>query len=170
MARAQPTPGRDEAHHASARQERSRRRQSVVMQPPLTPMIDVVFQLLLFFLLGCQFRQAEGQIPANLPDISGPQNAIPAPIDPIKVTLAPAGARGEGVLIVVGEGKMQLSSIAEWHAYLLREARRHPGSDGREVPVIIKAVGRVQWRHVVNAFHQAVRARYRNIAFSPSEG
>ena len=100
---------------------------------------------------------------------SGPQEKVAAPIDPIKVTLAPAGARGEGVMIFVGEDRMQLSSIAEWYGYLLREARRHPGSDGREVPVIIKAIGRVQWRHVVNAFHQAVRARYRNIAFSPSE-
>jgi len=168
MARAQQPTGQGASHQLSARQQRSKRREPVVMQPPLTPMIDVVFQLLLFFLLACQFRQAEGQIPANLPDISGPQDRATVEILPIKVTLAPAGAHGEGVLIVIDEGKMQLSSIMELHAYLLRERRRHPGSEGEQVPVIIKAVGRVQWRHVVNAFHQAVRARYKHIAFSPS--
>ena len=48
--------GDETTHYESARKKRARPKAK--MQPPLTPMIDVTFQLLLFFLLSFTFRQA----------------------------------------------------------------------------------------------------------------
>ena len=42
------------------------------MQPPMTPMIDVTFNLLIFFILTPSFDQTEGYLTTNLPTTSGP--------------------------------------------------------------------------------------------------
>lgn len=48
----------------AARAGAQRKRKS--FQPPLTPMIDVTFLLLLFFILTFTFRQMEGQLPGAI--------------------------------------------------------------------------------------------------------
>lgn len=157
------------AHQRYALERRKREKgvSSTVMQPPLTPMIDVVFQLLLFFLLACQFRQAEGQIPANLPDISGPAQATPF-VDPIKITLRATGQDNMGVLIEVQHANVRLRSAEELYAYLVKMAKIYGEGSTKKVPVVIKPLGNVMWEHVVNAFNQAIRANYKQIGFAPS--
>jgi biopolymer transport protein ExbD len=138
------------------------------MQPPLTPMIDVVFQLLLFFLLGCKFIQEEGQIRANLPNISGPSRPS-LNVDPVKIQLSAAGMHDESVLIqVTGAATKTLGEPKEvWDLLMGLRNRLQPGQDQSEVPVVITPQGRVRWRFVVDTFNQAVRANYKNVAFSP---
>ena len=49
---------------------RRRRRAAIDLTPPkgdMTPMIDVVFQLLIFFMLTIEFKQLEGKLAAYLP-------------------------------------------------------------------------------------------------------
>ncbi len=60
------TDRRTETDGALERPERRPTGPRAVAQPPMTPMIDVVFQLLLFFLLGCHFVVSEGQLRAML--------------------------------------------------------------------------------------------------------
>jgi len=150
------------AEQVSLRRRRGNGQPKKPMQPPLTPMIDVTFQLLIFFLLACQFRYTEGQIQATLPAVAGPES-IPSPkVDPISVTLSPAGD-GSGVLIEVA-GAGTTGSATELHGMLVQLRERF--SD--EVPVLIKPTSRVWWNHVVDAFNQAVRAKFKNIAFAPA--
>ena len=154
--------GDEAGHYVSARQEREqeKRHSPVAIRPPMTSMIDVVFLLLLFFLLACQFRADEGQITANLPCI----NDGPAPT-PICVILRPVES---GVLIRVQHSDVVLVDVAEFYEYLIQMKRRHDDEAG-EVPVYIKPVSGVQWDYVVDAFNQAVRAGYKRIGFAPSE-
>ena len=42
------------------------------MQPPMTPMIDCTFNLLIFFILSPSFDMTEGFLTTNLPTTSGP--------------------------------------------------------------------------------------------------
>ncbi|MCD4698978.1 MAG: biopolymer transporter ExbD [Phycisphaerae bacterium] len=170
MARSQKKIAGDETvHYVSARRERESKKKhaSTAIQPPLTPMIDIVFQLLLFFLLACQFRMDEGQIAANLPDISGPPPRIIS-VEPIDITLRAAGSENRGVLITVQHTDAPLTTAEELHNYLLQMKRRH-GNKADEVPVTIKPLGNVRWMHVVNAFNQAIRADYKKVGFKPSE-
>ncbi|XZE52802.1 ExbD/TolR family protein [Planctomycetaceae bacterium SH139] len=45
----------------------------------LTPMIDVVFLLVIFFMVGAKFRQQEGRIPVNVPGVDRPQAMVRGP-------------------------------------------------------------------------------------------
>ena len=49
----------------------------------MTPMIDVTFQLLLFFLLTCEFRESEGMIPGTLPKLRHVLDRIGIPLSGI---------------------------------------------------------------------------------------
>ena len=133
------------------------------MQPPLTPMIDVTFQLLLFFLLTCEFRESEGMIPGTLP-AKGNFTQVTSDTPPLEpITIKPrasidrksAGYEMTGIPTVL-DGPQKL-----FDALMARKAAL--GSD--EVPVVILPGNDVPWEFVVEAFNQAVRAQYKKIGF-----
>jgi biopolymer transport protein ExbD len=128
------------------------------VQPPLTAMIDVTFQLLLFFLLACEFRESEGQIPGSLPGAGRPVD-----IRPIEVTLRRSGQ--------VGMAYYQLSGAAEVITSpqeLYRRLRgRQEALQSRDVPLVIRPEPTVPWEFVVEAFNQAVRAEFTRVALQP---
>jgi len=157
-------------HYESPRRRREKQRGPAVMQPPLTPMIDVVFQLLLFFLLACQFRETEGQIRANLPDISGLPPRVQLPLEPLRVTLLPRGPRNESVVYKVEGRNQEFAGAGELYAFLVQVKQRltQDGLPGEARPVLIQPRGTVRWGYVVDAFNQAVRAAYKKVGLSPS--
>jgi len=141
----------------------SRRRQKPKIQPPLTPMIDVTFQLLLFFLLTTTFRQAEGQIPGSLP--RPPEQIRPELemniVKPILLQLhtTPGGEVVFGLPNRPG-GVREARALYEG----LVAVREAYGSN--EAPVLIRPEDNVPWQYAVEAFNQAVRADFRNIGFA----
>jgi biopolymer transport protein ExbD len=155
-------PGLDEHRYVPSRKKRRSPRPR--MQPPLTPMIDVTFQLLLFFLLTFTFREAEGLIPGTLPkgDV-GVASLTDQPSVYIRVRPAPGDPMG-AVFEVKGESR-QFRQAGE--LYTVLESRK-AASGSERTPVIIEPRGDVLWEHVVNAFNQAVRARYVKIGFASS--
>ena len=162
MTSAAANPGPRDPHFVSPRKKRRGPRPR--MQPPLTPMIDVTFQLLLFFLLTFTFREAEGLIPGTLPkgDV-GATTLTDQPSIHIRVRPAPGDPLG-AVFEVKGESR-QFRQAGELHAVL--EARKLTEGSER-TPVVIEPRGDVLWEHVVNAFNQAVRAKYVKIGFASS--
>ena len=155
----------DVVHYVSSRKKRGKLRGKRSTQPPLTPMIDVVFQLLLFFLLACQFRQNEGQLRANLPDTKGPPT--PAVTKPIRIRLSRPMPGSEQVRIAIED----LGPIESWPQLqkTLKDQRgRFPYPE--KIPVLIQPDPDVPWAHAVNAYSQAVSAKYKKVALQPSEG
>lgn len=128
------------------------------MQPPLTPMIDVTFQLLLFFLLATTFRQAEGQISAALPQRSGTGGLDQTIVRPIRVAILPT-AQG-GAAFFLDDAPAPLADAAALHCQLVA-LRQAYGSD--EVPVAIQPRWDVPWQYVVEADNQAHRAGFKGI-------
>jgi biopolymer transport protein ExbD len=50
------------------------------IEPPMTPMIDVIFQLLIFFVLTMKFKEVEGRLLSQLPKDKGLQSSsVPQP-------------------------------------------------------------------------------------------
>jgi biopolymer transport protein ExbD len=153
----------DVVHYEPPRKSRGHGR--VRIQPPLTPMIDVTFQLLLFFLLTFQFRQREGQIPGSLPQQG--QGGVSEKTDlemPIRISLRPMDAAGTRVVFEVEGHPHAIESPKELGRVLLRRARSTP--NGTDVPVIINSRDDVQWRWVVEVFNQSVRAKFKNVGFA----
>lgn len=111
-------------------------------QADLTPMIDVVFQLLIFFLLNLQYRALEGRLDAFLPKERGAAHGVASLVTPVEITLRvvtpgerrdpldPARAwSGSGPYALVGRelayavGPRQSRSLADverWLAELVR--------------------------------------------------
>lgn len=64
--------------------------ESKPMQPDMTPMIDCVFQLIIFFICSIRFKQVEGKLLSWMPKTRGPQpsDSMPAPdIEEVKVRI-----------------------------------------------------------------------------------
>ncbi len=50
------------------------------VEPPMTPMIDVIFQLLIFFILTMKFKEVEGKLLSQLPKDKGlSSSSVPQP-------------------------------------------------------------------------------------------
>ena len=70
-----------------------RRRKAEEVKPseaPMSPMIDVVFQLLIFFLLTMNFKEVEGKLLSQLPKI-GPHDGPPAILEELRIVLCAGG-------------------------------------------------------------------------------
>ena len=166
MAAARRQTGEGETgRYVSARKQRAKSDPAAKMQPPLTPMIDVVFQLLLFFLLATTFVKMEGKIQAKLPRIKG---TATIKVMPIKVRLTAVGTEGDGVQIAIEGSDESIPDFEKFHAILANERQRYGATSGK-VPVIIRPESDVAWQHALNAFNQAVRAKFEDVAFGRSE-
>ncbi len=128
-----------------------------------TPMIDVVFQLLLFFLLSCHFLPEEGQMRVNLP-----RPGLDGGLRPkIEVVLYPSGPGGSGVLVEVPLLRLTTPSMARLHQELKASAA---GFERARLRIVVRPRGTVRWQHVVDVFHQAARAGFRQVCFGPDPG
>jgi biopolymer transport protein ExbD len=101
----------------------------------LTPMIDIVFLLIIFFMVGTQFAQIERQYDIDLPTVSAAQPLTSLP-DEIVINV-----RRNGDIIV----KTQTVSLQELRARL-REAKRNYADQA----VVIRGEGAGEYQHVVN--------------------
>lgn len=155
-------PGEESVHYLPPRRRRVRPKQK--MQPPLTPMIDVTFQLLIFFLLAFQLRQPEGLIPATLPQVVGETDVQPL-ARPIHIVIRPVGDNNDDALYEIERYPTPTADPNE--VYSVLQARKKAAGTSK-VPVVIKPREDVKWRFVVEAFNAAVRAKLKNVAFAPS--
>ncbi len=136
-------------------------RRPAPMRLNLTAMIDVVFQLLIYFVVTASFAQGEGVLKARLPgEGRGPVVGPPPPAAELTVRVASVGTYA--YRLTLEPGGLAPTSFHEL-ADLLERLKTVYGPD---TPVIIQPGHTVRWQHVVNAFNAAVRARYENVAFA----
>jgi biopolymer transport protein ExbD len=134
-----------------------------IVQPNLTPMIDVVFNLLIFFLCTGSFNQPEGLLPSRLPKHHGVAASDELPTTPIRVLLRQYGSGDQDYTIRI-EQRAQRPNDFDELAQVLAGLRESPAFTS-ESQVIIVADGNVRWDHLVNAFNAALVARFKNISF-----
>jgi biopolymer transport protein ExbD len=150
--------------HEIAYRKKPKQRSPVQIRPPLMPLIDVMFTLLMFFLIAARVRTAEGLIPSNLPELRGAHSTA-LKITPIRILVHSSGADNELAYFEIENTGYQWNAAEGLYSFLHAYAQRE---DPARVPIFIKPVGPVRWEHVVNAFNQAVRAKFSQIGFSPS--
>jgi biopolymer transport protein ExbD len=122
----------------------------------LTPLIDVVFLLLIFFLVATQFAQDDEQLPIQLPTAS---NALPMTLEP------------EELVISVGEDG---TYVAQGKRLAIRDienvVRQAVADNPQRQTVIIRGDRRVPFQHVVallDLMHQLKVPSYRIAAEDP---
>ena len=146
--------------YRSSRQKRQRPKAN--LQPPLTPMIDVTFQLLIYFIVTATFRQAEGLIPGSLPSDLGMVDPKPRPEVPVTVTLVPQGTGGIQYQLDAADPTQDAATLFS----MLRDRREAaPGA-----PLIVAVHPSVLWQYVVEAYNQGYRAEFKEVGFRYERG
>jgi biopolymer transport protein ExbD len=153
-------------HHVSAK-ERRKKQTAQVGQLNLTSMMDVVFQLLIFFVLTAQFVIDEGIIPADLPQGQAtPTESVELPKEPLIIFLRSAGDNCvisiEGTPPMQGDFQALFDRLNAWRL----DTQNPNGVYLPDNPLVIRPQGKVRWKDVVNAFNQCVRAKYIRVSFA----
>ena len=130
----------------------------------MTAMIDIVFQLLIFFLIGTQFRVPEGEMAAHLPGRGGPDPPPPEVVEPIRVALlAPADRTREPAALMDG----RRTSMRQMETWVFRAA-----SDKRtrnSVAEIIDAEPDVRYRWVIRTLDVCRKAGFASVHVAASK-
>ncbi len=166
-------PPRDESAITPHRDRRSRRRVAGDIGLNLTSMIDVVFLLLVYFMVATEFRSGEEVYKLDLPDRSGAASDDPFELDeePLRVEVRSRGPVGEGLslsgaIISVPGPYPQPMDFVELRAMLVD--LRVGGKSGLfpdDHPVVITATGDTRWQHALAAFNAAASAGFVNVSF-----
>ena len=128
----------------------------------MAPMVDVVFQLLIFFLVASEVRPTEGQFQANLPS-DGPDKR-PAKPETVKdvhrVYLKSLDAEGRTVEVLIngtalGSGSEAFKSLASRLAGIPKEHMR----------LVIDGDPSVRVEFVTQALDAAIEAQVKDIVF-----
>ena len=119
----------------------------------MTPMIDCVFQLLLFFLVASQFEEqarsaGEGELGANLPAVS---EAMPMVMKPREMIVNVAN---DGKFFVDGE-RLTEDQLAE---RFNRAQNNNPGTQS----VIIRGTEEADWKYVARVMGLCNEAEIRD--------
>lgn len=170
MAPAEPAPRTEAAGPADHHRRVRAAPPPAKMQLNLTSMIDVIFLLLVYFVITANFAVGEGVVTARLPRPEATQAADQPPTQPLVIQIGSGGAMSAGYRLAVGP--RQPEDFRSLQALLIEmqadpDAGRH-GLFEPDNPVIIRPDGRVRWQHVVNAFNAAIAARYTNVRFAPA--
>lgn len=133
-----------------------------VLYMNLTPMIDMVFNLLFFFVMASGQGQTTLFLQSRLPDTGGQGAGAAANVDHlvIRVDEVFRGANaGQPIVSVQGLAFSDYNALSG----KLEELR---ATFGPERSVQIQVAGYAGWKHAVNAKNAASRAGFQKVAFS----
>jgi biopolymer transport protein ExbD len=128
----------------------------------MTPMIDVTFLLLVFFLCATKFKTLERKLDSYLPKDTGPA-PTPPPDDrlPTEIWLKVKGADKD--LCDIFFGRTKVDSYAE----LERRIRARHDTDEKRKNLALNIYGsdELRWEYVVRAFDVAIGAGVEKVQF-----
>ncbi|MCF7956565.1 MAG: biopolymer transporter ExbD [Phycisphaerae bacterium] len=141
-----------------------RKKRGFVLQ--MTPMIDVIFLLLTFFLLTANFRTPEDFLPIRLPDKQTRQ--IPSIIEPLSISInvTPTGlnvqiADFDNVAVENASLDQGLADFATKLKSTIESQQRRPDD-----PVEISCADEVTWDHLVKIYNILNAMGIDNITFN----
>lgn len=151
-------------HRALLRGDHERARLSL----SITPMIDVVFQLLIYFLLTAGIVSKERIIRAEIPPASSAateSDPFALDVEPLVIRIAPTL---DGASISLPSELASVQNARELER-VLRDARfdetRSRGLFPADHPIRIAAAPTARWEDVVEVFNAVIAAGYRSVAF-----
>ena len=128
----------------------------------MTPMIDVVFQLLIFFVWTSSFQIIEQVLPSNLSSATGKQEAVldqPPPEADFDQVVVRIGWDGNAPSFRIND--TPVPSLAEVRTSLQRlyEVKQ-------DATVILHPDPNVPLEHVINSYDQAKQVRFEKVSFA----
>lgn len=135
----------------------------------VTSMVDILFNLLVYFIVTANFSIDEGSLKARLPNNLDSPTHQPPPDAGNKYTLELDSTRDHYGCDMRFNNR-PVPTFSDLGATLeANNHGKHPAS-GRIDPqvdtIVIKPETTVRWQHVVSAFNQATRSGYGKVAFA----
>ena len=119
----------------------------------MTPMIDVVFLLIIFFLVSSHLAKQEAQMPLELPLADSGSEAIDNQQPRVTIN-------------VTADGSLLLAGRTVSPAELQRRLTEQRAADGNDLEVRIRSDRSVPYSHVEPIMLSSVRAGIWNVTFS----
>ena len=128
---------------------------TTVMQIPVIPLVDTVFNLLIFFLVATKVAEAERELPVVLPDASEAQALTTKP----REVIVNINAQGQYAV------SARTVTLRELDLILKTAWTNNPG----RVPVVIRADKRCRWEFVVAAINSCRKNKIRDYRVTTRE-
>ncbi len=171
--------------------KKSLRQEMDEVEMELTPMIDIVFNLLIFFMVATKFKTTEGMIKAFLPKNRGMGSGTPTiDLNEVRIKCLWYAKDGSGpttedqgyVVIKIGDdpfnapGEIEATNPPEkspvWPALyskLVDFETSYSGGGEQGLPVIIDSRKQVPTKFVVLVLNEVVRSGVRDVTFAAPE-
>ena len=149
--------------------------EDVAVELPITPMLDMSFQLMAFFIFTFKPAPSEGQIAMSLPQIEGGDTAAPSATDDKPVTFIVSVAAGDNgtigqMTIREKDGPPQGEAIgASFDRYGTELRKRRADLKGRPSKVTLEIASPVLHEYVVRLLDIARQAGFEDIAPVPAD-
>lgn len=105
-------------------------REAEKIEIPMTPMIDIVFQLLIFFIMTFKIVSLEGDFNIKMP-ASAPSQGAPDEDQPLPMKLRLTAGEGGGLSGITLNDR-QFTGLDELHAYIMDLVGSDESGDGLE--------------------------------------
>ena len=135
----------------------------------LTPMIDVTFLLLIYFVLIADFKRPERDLPLPLPaPKSEPADPFALPETPITVTVTSVGEGADAYAVDATDSPLARAADA---AGLASAARATLDMLGAGQPIVVQPRRDTRWEHAVRAYETLRSAGFGALTLtSPGSG
>ncbi len=133
-------------------------------EPNLTPLLDLVLQILMFFMVTVNFTQEQ-----NLGDVALPVSDSARPLqkkgdrDPIFLNLIYDKEKHEHQIMITGQRPMQQAQARNWILGQFEDLKRHEADGKVANPVIIRAHKDADYAQVYQLLRACSDAGFRNL-------
>ena len=158
-----------------ARKRRRTEEPPVDVTLPITPMLDMSFQLLSFFILTFRPMPTEGQLAVNLPKVDASAQVESDPVTPDEnkkdeytVTLV-SGASGEVANISLKGPTGDMGNIRNFADLFdqLKKIPRPPGRGAEAVAITVEASNDLVYAHLIDVMDMCKKAGYESVNLQP---
>ena len=173
--------------------KRGSRFESEELELDMTPMIDIVFNLLIFFMCATKLRVPEGMIEAFLPKDKGQGSGTPTiELNDVRIKLLWVNGAGRPTkddkngFVIIKINDETFNSPSDWtkegrfpelnsawrrlgDKLAKLKAGHKPGPEGKGLPVIIDARKQVPTKYVISALNEVVRNKIKDVTFAAPE-
>lgn len=135
-----------------------KKQSQILFSVKMTPLIDVIFLLMIFFLLTINFQKPEGVINNQLPQLAA-QDSDELSKDWETVRLR--------VKLVREEQKLKIY-LQERVVYSYEDLLQYLDELPNDILIVIEPDDRVPYRHVIGVYNMCLKSKKKDIVFSIS--
>ncbi len=122
----------------------------------MTPLIDVIFLLLIFFIMTIHFQRPEGVLANRLPEKGGQSITEQPEWEIVRLRIQLSITEGDMPAILLQDRKI--------HSY--EELNKFLTMLPEDVLLVVEPQARVPYRHVIGVYNTCLKAEKNNIVFS----